>query len=191
MRPRRSQAGFTLTELMVVVTIISVLVTMAIVYMRPRVRPVDVANRVGDLVREGGRRAVALGPVRANVAAALGSKARTRITAALSAGKLTFTLWRLQEDSPDTATTAQWKPLESYEVDPKVLPDSFRKQVGDHSTGLITDWTQFTAECKPEGTCDARTVFFQAAIAGPPAEQYASLSILPLGGAIATRTDWN
>ena len=32
-----------------------------------RVRPIDVANRVGDLVREASRRAVALGPVRSDV----------------------------------------------------------------------------------------------------------------------------
>ena len=66
---------------MIVVTIIGVLVTLAIVYMRPRVRPLDVANRIGDMVHEAGRRAVALGPLPPAVVQALGSRARTQITA--------------------------------------------------------------------------------------------------------------
>jgi prepilin-type N-terminal cleavage/methylation domain-containing protein len=224
---RRRQAGFTLTEMMVVVTIIGILVTMAIVYMRGRVRPIDVANRVGDLVLEASRRAVALGPVRANVAAALGSKARTQISAAATVGTLpgssppitfttvTFTLWRLQEDSPDTATTGQWITIEQYTTDINVDVESWAPDVVAHtSIGRTSDWSRWVfpgpgnpppippLQCRPNGTCDPNSFFFKAVLPGPscdplvPAtvplnEQCGKLSVMPLGGAINTRMDWN
>jgi prepilin-type N-terminal cleavage/methylation domain-containing protein len=194
---KRRQGGFTLTELMVVVSIIGVLVTMAIVYMRPRVRPIDVATRVGDLVREGSRRAVALGPVRADVVVALGSKARTQVLAVASGSVVTFTLYRLQEAVPATASV--WMPIESYPVDPNVLAVKWAQFAGDRTmAGQLSTWNTFLVQCKADGICDSVTVFFQAAIAGPDCntatipvyEQCGKLSVMPLGGAITTRPDW-
>lgn len=209
---RRRQAGFTLTELMVVVTIIGVLVTLAIVYMRPHVRPIDVATRLGDLFHEANRRAVALGPVRADVAVALGTKARTQVLAVQSGSQVAFTLYRLQEDDPP-ATTGNWLPIETYTTDANTLAVKWAKNVGNYTMpDQTTVWTSppplpppippdtgFVCQCRPDGTCDSVTLFFQAVLPGPPCdvaspnslyEQCARLSVMPLGGAIATYTDW-
>jgi prepilin-type N-terminal cleavage/methylation domain-containing protein len=193
---RRRQAGFTLTEMMVVVTIIGILVTMAIVYMRGRVRPIDVANRVGDLVREASRRAVALGPVRANVAVAMG-KARTQISAVTEAHTVAgtappinfttviFTLWRLQEDPPAVLpgpcpAYPCWISVETYRTDGNVDVESWAPRVVDHTSPSVTaDWTPWTfpgavnpplptpLQCRPDGTCDPCSFFFKAVLPGP------------------------
>lgn len=195
----RRQAGFTLTEMMVVVSIIGILVTMAIVYMRPHPRPIDIANRVGDLVREASRRAITLGPVRADIVTHLGIKARTRVTAAPGAGTVTFTLSLLVEGAPDQAT---WTPVMSYTTDPRVIAVDYRPNVVAYTAASPADWSAFEARCSPDGTCQPRTLFFQADVPGasctPTAtpsqqvyEQCAKLAIMPLGGAITTRADWN
>jgi len=219
-RLRRSR-GFTLTELMVVVAIVGIMVTMAIVYMRPRVRPIDAATRVGDLVREGSRRAVALGSVRADVAKALNSKARTQVMAWTSGAFVTFTLYRLEEDLPDGIATANWVKVEEYTVHRNVQPMLWAPDVGDRTmTGQTGTWDSPNAgvptfvatpvppgpppgliiRCRPDGTCDSTTMFFQAnpagpdcatAPAGPLNDWCAKLSVMPLGGAITLRPDWN
>ncbi len=189
-RTARAERGLTLVELMVVVAIVGVLVAMANVYMKPSIQAIDVANRVGDLVREANRRAVALGPVRAGVAVAVGTKARTRIRGISAGPQPTLLLERLQEDP--VQDTAVWVAVVQYTVSRDVAGNSWATGVGSHAAlARVTDWTGFEVRCYPDGTCDPHTLFFEAANPGAESERYARMSIMPIGGAIMTRRDWN
>jgi prepilin-type N-terminal cleavage/methylation domain-containing protein len=188
---RRGPRGFTLTELMVTIAIVGVLASMAIVYLKPQVRAIDVAIRVGDLIREANRRAVALGPVRAAVALNIGTKARTRVRGVTAGRQPTLVLERLQEDPPP-AITAVWVTVVQYTVVREISGESWAAGVGAHDVvARSTDWTAFEARCYPDGTCDPHTLFFEAMVPGPEPERHARMSIMPLGGAIMTRRDWN
>ncbi|MDB4959441.1 MAG: hypothetical protein JWO36_7010 [Myxococcales bacterium] len=190
---RTNEAGFTLTEMMVVVAIMSILSTLAIVYLKPKTKPLDVANRFADLVREGSREAVAYGTVRSNVATNLASKRRTRIRGAGAVGSSpTFTLERLVEDSPATANTGTWVVMQTYQVPSQVVGDSYAGTVGAYaSVTKTTTWTTFTISCYPNGSCDAASLFFKSASAASGTPDYsARVSVLPLGTATYIRNDW-
>jgi hypothetical protein len=130
---------------------------------------------------------------------ALGLKARTQILATQSGTTVTFALYRLEE-APVGTSTGTWMPIESYTVDSHVLAKQYAPDVGDMTMpGRVTNWNAFVSRCRPDGTCDAMTLFFESATPGPNCElpgqsmyeQCARISIMPLGGAITTRADWN
>jgi hypothetical protein len=191
--------------MMVVVSIIGILVTTAAVYLRPRPRPIDIANRVGELFREASRRAIARGPVQSITATKWGVRAQTRVTAAPSGTvarpTVTFTLWRLQERGSNLEPA--WIFVMTYTTDPKVSVVDWQANVVAYTPGSPPDWSQFDARCSPNGTCQPFTLFFQSnppgtscdpAASSPPQvvhDQCAKLAVMPLGGAILTRADWN
>lgn len=192
MSARRPQRGFTLVELAIVIAIVGVLSTLAIVYMRPQTKAIDVATRFGDLVSEASRLATLYGPVRADVAEVHGT-ARTYIKATGTGP--TFTIVLVLEEGPEPDTGILEQDIQSYDVADdtkgKVTAESYATEVGRYGNVTpLSTWGAFHVNCYPNGTCDPQTLFFSQAT-GPTGDRQARVSIMPLGAASYVRPDWN
>lgn len=176
---RRSQQGFTLVELMVVVAILAILATLAVVSVNPRTTAIDIGHRFRALVDTASRDAVRLGPVRPDVVTATGIRARTQIVAAGSG--TAFYVQRLVEDTG--TPTATWQTIDSFALPAWVSAAAFSSQLGPYGTvTTATDWSTFSLACFPDGTCERKTVFFESS-AGSTATRQARVAVLPVAAA--------
>jgi prepilin-type N-terminal cleavage/methylation domain-containing protein len=186
---RRAQRGFTLIEMMVVVAIIAILTSLAIVSMKPKTRPVDVAARFAGLVADASRVAVKGGPVRSDVALAEGTRRRSRIVGSITNGVVGFSVETLVEEANTPAP--RWEQVIAMSMPRSVTAEDFAMAVGDHaSVSLATDWLQFEMSCFPDGSCTAASLFFSSP-EGATSDRHARVSVLPLGTATFIKNDWN
>jgi prepilin-type N-terminal cleavage/methylation domain-containing protein len=160
---RASQRGFTLVEMMVVVAIIAVLggLAIALVHGEPAR---DAAWEVSALLHEARRTAQNGGPVRADVVAAGGVRARARVEVGrLESGRGVIRLWRLAED-PAPADTAGWVLLRELVLPPDVTLAGVDGQARVESSGgpaeaLGSD--PVDRDYYPDGTSDAMTIYLR------------------------------
>ncbi|MDX2092118.1 MAG: prepilin-type N-terminal cleavage/methylation domain-containing protein [Kofleriaceae bacterium] len=168
---RRRSRGFTLIEMMTVLAIIAIMSSIAMVYVNPKLRPIDAAQRLNNLVRTASRQAAQYGPLLASTVTAQGSQRRTRITVSGS----TFTLERLQE-----TPTVAWTTVETLVLPSEVTLDSFALAAGAYADVTTqTNWDNFVISCFPTGTCTAASVFFSANH-GATRDRRARIAVLPL-----------
>lgn len=159
---RPNERGFTLVEVMIVVAILAILASLVAVSVKPRTTAVDIGHRFRALVDQASRDAVRAGAVRADVATALGTRARTQVIAAENAGTVSFYVQRLVEDAPP-ATTASWETVDAFSLPSWVRAAAYAQTVGTYTaTAHVTDWSTFAINCFPDGSCDRKTVFFES-----------------------------
>jgi prepilin-type N-terminal cleavage/methylation domain-containing protein len=183
------ERGFTLTELLITVMIVGVLATLAVAVVRMSPEPVDAASQVSSKLAETSRKAITYGAVRGDVAAALGSRSRTRAVFMASASGITVGIDRLEEDA-FPAASARWIPISTTTLHRDVTLSGFRPaaQLTNGTTPAVAIGTtgRFEVTCRPDGTCDGITIY----LANRRGAKRARVVMLPLGGTPMTFPSW-
>jgi len=190
-RVTAAQGGFTLPELMAIVAIIGILSTGAVITLRRPQDPGHGAIRIANAVRECARVAVERGPVRSDVALALGSSARARLVVKPLTGSpaqdVTVEVLE-EEDAPSTA--ASWGPVSRFRFSGAIRVAGYRT-TGELTRGLGPEVTvgtdEVVAECRPNGSVDPMTYYLDG---DGSASERARVVVLPLRGEPVAMDGW-
>jgi len=190
-RARRAEGGFNLTELMATVAIVGILSTGAMVTLRRPEDPGHGAIRVANALRECARLAVARGPVRSDVALALGSAARARLVVRPEAGSAAQNVAvEVLEEDDEPSTGASWGPASRFRFSGRIRVAGYRT-AGELTAGLGPEVaigsTEVVTECLPNGSTDPMTFYLDG---DGSASERARVVVLPLRGEPVTMDGW-
>lgn len=191
-RPRVSdRAGFTLVELMVTVAIVGVIAALAAVAIRQAPTPVA-ARRVQVMFGEARRLAVAGGPIRPDVRAALGIVERTRIEISHAGDNELMEMLLFEEDPVNP--TGVWVIEDSFVMDPRVaiagVATVVQSEPGGPAPPALPASAPAIRRFFSDGTADAATVFLsdRRQVAGD--EDPYRVTVTPLSGASSVLKGW-
>jgi hypothetical protein len=178
-----------MTELMVTVIILGLLTGIAVSQMKNE-PTIDATRNIAAVVAEARRRAIAAGPIRADVGAATGLRERVTVELTNENGVGVARIYEAVE-TPGSATYT-WS-----QVGGQVLPDhSEIYSVGDTAATLpgsvapaFIGGSIVAKRFFPDGTCDAMTVYLRRTGSTDPATRQ-RVFVMPLTCTPGTYKDW-
>lgn len=186
----KEERGFTIVEMLVVMTIVGVLAGVAVTSIRVDTVG-DAARQVSSLMQEARRRAIAGGAVRADVAAATGITARCQIEFLTVDSVNLVRIWELVEDT-SPATTASWSMLSQHELGKDVeiyAVGSTAESLGGQAVPEPLGTGAIAKQFFPNATSDAMTVYLRDRYK-PDTDRKYRIWAHPLSGIPATGKYW-
>jgi prepilin-type N-terminal cleavage/methylation domain-containing protein len=187
----RREDGFTLTELMATIAVVGILSTGAMVTLRRPEDPGHGAIRLTNAVRQCTRLAVSRGPVRADVATALGSTARARLVVRPESGSSAQVVAvELLEEAAEPSTDAEWSITSQFRFSGSIRVAGVRSS-SELTAGLgpatLIDSSEVAMECTPDGAAQAITYYLD----GDAGEsERVRVVVMPLAGEPLTMDGW-
>jgi type II secretory pathway pseudopilin PulG len=184
------EGGFSLAELMVIVAIVGILSSLAVVTLRRIEDPGHGAIRLSNALRQCERMAIARGPVRSDVALALGSTARARLVVQPVAGSAAQDVTvELLEEEDEPSSAASWGTVSRFRFSGRIRVAGFRRS-SELTAGLGPDETvsgELALECLPTGSTEPMTYYIDHD--GSESERV-RVVMLPLRGEPVTMDGW-
>jgi prepilin-type N-terminal cleavage/methylation domain-containing protein len=186
-----AQDGFTLVELMTIVAIIGILSTGALVTLRRPQDPGHGAIRIANAVRQCARIALERGPVRADVALALGSSARARLVVRPELGSAAQAVTvEVLEEEDEPSTAASWGPVSRFRFSGAIRVAGYRTSgelTPDLGPQVAVGSDDVVTECHPNGSVEPMTFYLDS---DGSASERARVVVLPLRGEPVAMDGW-